>query len=60
MVVENVDGTELKFKNPGRLLLVVIGFLFWAVGFIDPEPRLVSPPYPGWAWNRSMDYLRMG
>jgi hypothetical protein len=35
MVVENVDGTELKFKNPGRLLLVVIGFLFWAVGFID-------------------------
>jgi hypothetical protein len=35
MVVERVDGTELKFKNPGRLLLVVIGFLFWAIGFID-------------------------
>lgn len=35
MVVENVDGTELRFKNPGRLLLVVIGFLFWAIGFID-------------------------
>jgi hypothetical protein len=35
MAVERVDGTELKFKNPGRLLLVVIGFLFWAIGFID-------------------------
>jgi hypothetical protein len=35
MVVERVDGTDLKFKNPGRLLLVVIGFLFWAIGFID-------------------------
>ena len=35
MVVERVDGTELRFKNPGRLLLVVFGFLFWAIGFID-------------------------
>lgn len=35
MVVERVDGNELRFKNPGRLLLVVIGFLFWAIGFID-------------------------
>jgi hypothetical protein len=35
MVVENVNGTELRFKNPGRLLLVVIGFLFWGVGFLD-------------------------
>jgi hypothetical protein len=35
MVVENINGTELRFKNPGRLLLVVIGFLFWGVGFLD-------------------------
>jgi hypothetical protein len=35
MVVERVDGTDLKFKNPGRLLMVVFGFLFWAIGFID-------------------------
>jgi hypothetical protein len=35
MVVENVNDTELRFKNPGRLLLVVFGFLFWAIGFID-------------------------
>lgn len=35
MVVENVNGTELRFKNPGRLLLLVIGFLFWGVGFLD-------------------------
>ena len=35
MVVEKTDSGELRFKNPGRLLLVVIGFLFWAIGFID-------------------------
>lgn len=35
MVVENVGGKDLKFRNPGRLLMVVIGFLFWAIGFID-------------------------
>jgi hypothetical protein len=35
MVVENADGNELKFKNPERLLVVVIGFIFWSVGFID-------------------------
>jgi hypothetical protein len=35
MVVENVNGTELRFKNPGSLLLVVFGFLFWGVGFLD-------------------------
>jgi hypothetical protein len=35
MVVEKVDGTELRFKNPGRLLLVVIAFFFWGVGFLD-------------------------
>lgn len=35
MVVENVNGTELRFKNPGRLLLVVIAFVFWGVGFLD-------------------------
>lgn len=35
MVVENVNGTELRFKNPGSLLLVVIGFILWGVGFLD-------------------------
>jgi hypothetical protein len=35
MVVERVDGTELKFKNPGQLLLLVISFVFWGVGFLD-------------------------
>lgn len=35
MVVEKVNGTELRFKNPGSLLLVVIGFAFWGVGFLD-------------------------
>ena len=35
MVVEKTDSGELRFKNPGRLLLVVIGFLFLAIGFID-------------------------
>lgn len=35
MVVENVNGTELRFKNPGSLLLVVIAFAFWALGFLD-------------------------
>jgi hypothetical protein len=35
MVVENVDGTDLRFKNPGRLLLVVISFIFVGVGFLD-------------------------
>ena len=35
MVVEKTDSGELRFKNPGRLLLVVFGFLFWAIGFID-------------------------
>jgi hypothetical protein len=35
MVVEIVNGTELRFKNPGRLLLVVFAFIFWGVGFLD-------------------------
>lgn len=35
MVVETVNGTELRFKNPGRLLLVVFAFIFWGVGFLD-------------------------
>ena len=35
MAVETINGTELRFKNPGRLLLVVIGFVFWGVGFLD-------------------------
>jgi hypothetical protein len=35
MAIENANGTEIRFKNPGQLLLVVIGFLLWAVGFID-------------------------
>ena len=35
MVVEKTDSGELRFKNPGSLLLVVFGFLFWAIGFID-------------------------
>ncbi|MGZ9234523.1 MAG: hypothetical protein ACXW4E_03285 [Anaerolineales bacterium] len=34
MVVEQV-GTELRFKNPGSLLMVVLGFAFWGVGFLD-------------------------
>lgn len=34
MVVEKV-GNELRFKNPGSLLMVVLGFLFWGVGFLD-------------------------
>lgn len=35
MVVETIDGTELRFKHPGRLLLVVFAFIFWGVGFLD-------------------------
>lgn len=35
MAVENINGTEYRFKNPGRLLLVVIGFVFWGVGLLD-------------------------
>ena len=35
MVVETVNGTEIRFKNPGRLLLVVFAFIFWGVGFLD-------------------------
>jgi hypothetical protein len=35
MVVENVNGTELRFKNPGSLLLIVFAFVFWGVGFLD-------------------------
>ena len=35
MVVETINGTELRFKNPGRLLLVVFAFIFWGVGFLD-------------------------
>ena len=35
MVVENVNGTELRFKHPGRLLVVVISFVFLGVGFLD-------------------------
>lgn len=34
MVVEKV-GSELRFKNPGSLLMVVLGFAFWGVGFLD-------------------------
>ena len=34
MVVEQV-GTELRFKNPASLLMVVLGFAFWGVGFLD-------------------------
>ena len=35
MVVENVNGTELRFKYPDRLLVVVIAFVFWGVGLLD-------------------------
>ncbi len=35
MVVETVNDTELRFKNPGRLLVLVIAFLFWGIGFLD-------------------------
>jgi hypothetical protein len=35
MAIERVNGTELRFKNPGWLLLVVISFLFVGVGFLD-------------------------
>ena len=35
MVVENADGKDLRFKNPGSLLFVVIGFIFWGVVFLD-------------------------
>ena len=35
MVVESINDTELRFKNPGRLLVLVIAFLFWGVGFLD-------------------------
>lgn len=35
MAVENINGTELRFKNPGSLLLVVFAFVFWGVGFLD-------------------------
>ena len=35
MVVENSSKAELRFKNPGLLLLVVLGFVFWGVGFLD-------------------------
>ncbi len=34
MVVEKV-GNELRFKNPGSLLMIVLGFAFWGVGFLD-------------------------
>ena len=35
MVVEDAGNKDLKFKNPERLLLVVVAFIFWSVGFID-------------------------
>ena len=35
MFVESVNGTELRFKNPGSLLLIVFAFVFWGVGFLD-------------------------
>ena len=35
MVIENVDGTELRFKNPGRLLIILAAFAFLGVGFLD-------------------------
>lgn len=35
MVVDKSSDTELRFKNPGLLLLVVLGFVFWGVGFLD-------------------------
>jgi|GEM_PF-1359771 len=35
MVIENAGNNDLKFKNPEQLLLVVIGFIFWSVGFLD-------------------------
>jgi hypothetical protein len=35
MVVEKAEGNELRFKNPEQLLVVVLGFVFWGVGFLD-------------------------
>ncbi len=35
MVIENSGNNDLKFKNPEQLLLVVVGFIFWSVGFLD-------------------------
>lgn len=35
MVVEKAEGNELRFKNPEQLLVVVVGFVFWGVGFLD-------------------------
>jgi hypothetical protein len=34
MAVEKI-GNEIRFKNPGGLLMVVLGFAFWGVGFLD-------------------------
>lgn len=48
MVIDSEDKKDLRFKNPERLLLVVIAFIFWSVGFLDllghtdPQPEVLG------------------
>jgi hypothetical protein len=35
MVIEGSENKDLRFRNPERLLLVVIAFVLWSIGFLD-------------------------